>query len=123
MANIDSTFTGIINTVFEKAAPHLTAEELGTLEMQGEVGKYTIRHLAEHIEGLACLVRSDSDDSRNGISVGSFQSPDALYSLLLSIQQTLEGAHARIDLADIALLERERREYKTTALQQAGGVQ
>lgn len=123
MANIDSTFTGIINTVFEKAAPHLTAGELSTLEMQGEVGKYTIRYLAEHIEGLACLVRNDSDDSRSGIAAGSFQHPDSLFSLLLSIQQTLEGAHARIDLADIAVLERERREYKATSLQAVGGAQ
>lgn len=123
MANIDSIFTGIINTVFEKAAPHLTAAKLGTLEMQGEVGKYTIRHLASHIEGLACLISSDSDDNRRGVASGSFQSPDSLFSLLLSIQQTLEGAHAHLDLADIALLERERREYKATPLQQAGSVQ
>lgn len=123
MANFDCTFTGIINTVFKKAAPHLSGEELGFLEMQGEVGKCTIRNLASHIEGLACLIGSDSNENRSGVSAGSFQHPDSIYSLLLSIQQTLEGAHARLDLADVALFERERRKHKTTAPKQAGGAQ
>ena len=106
MANIDCTFTGIINTVFEKAAPHLTTEELGALEMQGEVGKSTIRNLASHLEGLACLVMNDADN-RN--PAGSFQDENGLSSLLLSVQQSLEGAHARLQLADSAQIELERR--------------
>lgn len=109
MANFNSTFTGIINTIFDKAAPHLTGEELGILEMQGEVGKTTIRDLAAHLEGLACLVVNDES---NRTPTRCFQNERGLFSLLLSIQQTLEGAHARLDLADIALLERERREYE-----------
>jgi hypothetical protein len=112
MANVDCTFTGIVNIVFEKAAPHLTDGELDTLEKQGEVGKRTIRDLAEHIEGLACLVASDAE---NRAPAGSFQSESSLFSLLLSIQQTLEGAHARIDLADIAQFEREQRRRMATA--------
>jgi geranylgeranyl pyrophosphate synthase len=113
MANTDFTFTGIVNIVFEKAAPYLTDDELGILETQREVGKRTVRDLAEHIEGLACLVANDED---NRAPTGSFQSGSSLFSLLLSINQTLEAAHARLELADRAQFARDQRGYAHNAL-------
>ena len=69
---------------------------------------------------MACLV---SNDESNRAPTGCFQNERGLFSLLLSIQQSLEGAHARLDLADVALLERERCERKATSLQAVGGAQ
>lgn len=108
MATTDSTLTNMLGMVFDKAAQHMTSDELHRVEATcGEYARCAVRQMAAVTERLGCLIRSDDDEGH--IGAGSFQSADSVSDLLFSISNSLAAASAHMSLGDSAESELQRR--------------
>ncbi len=83
MGNLRAPFV----TLFEKAEPHLSQEELARLAMTSEDAENMVHNLAVITDGIACIVASDSGNKGGS---GSFQNASQVCALLCAISGELQ---------------------------------
>jgi hypothetical protein len=76
--------------LWERAAPGLDRESLEWFADASDQAEYVASNLQEVVEGIGCLIASDSpEDGR--VTAGNFQSSDSLPALLFTIANVLDN--------------------------------
>lgn len=84
----------VVETLWIKAAPHLTDEELERIaeaDDEGSTALCLVEYLQDVLEPMACLAMADDN---GGANTGSFRSSRDVSSLMLFIASTLNAIEA-----------------------------
>lgn len=96
-----ATSANMMSELWEKAADHLTPDELKWFARADEEAILQLANLHDTTVGLACLIASDTPKEGHVVS-GNFQDTREVSTLLFAIAQGIDSARGLLEVAGCA---------------------